>query len=67
MSMRVGAIVIWAMATSGSATGQAPVQPVERVFVNGKIWTGDPAQPTAEALAIRGDRIVAVGTSDGVK
>jgi Predicted metal-dependent hydrolase with the TIM-barrel fold len=65
--MRVGAMVIWVLATNGSVTGQAPVQPVDRVFVNGKIWTGDPGRPTAEALAIRGDRIVAVGTSDEVK
>jgi predicted amidohydrolase YtcJ len=36
------------------------------VFVNGKIWTGDEKKPQAEALAIRGDRIVAVGTPEEV-
>jgi predicted amidohydrolase YtcJ len=30
------------------------------------VWTGDPRQPWAEAVAVRGDRIVAVGSSDEV-
>lgn len=34
---------------------------VERVFYNGKIFTGEPEQPYAEAVAIRGDKIVGVG------
>jgi predicted amidohydrolase YtcJ len=33
----------------------------EHVFYNGKIFTGEPDHPYAEALAIRGDKIVAVG------
>jgi predicted amidohydrolase YtcJ len=35
--------------------------PDERVLYNGKIFTGDPEHPYAEAVAIRGDMIVAVG------
>jgi predicted amidohydrolase YtcJ len=35
----------------------------ERVLYNGKIFTGEPDHPYAEALAIRGDKIVAVGTN----
>jgi len=35
---------------------------VERVLYNGKIFTGEPDHPYAEAVAIRGDKIVAVGT-----
>ncbi|MGH7554295.1 MAG: amidohydrolase, partial [Longimicrobiales bacterium] len=31
------------------------------IITGGRIWTGRPAQPTAEAIAIRGDRIFAVG------
>jgi hypothetical protein len=34
----------------------------ERVLYNGKIFTGEPEHPYAEAVAIRGDKIVAVGT-----
>jgi hypothetical protein len=36
------------------------------VLVHGKIWTGNPKQPEAEAVAILGNRIVAVGTSGEV-
>lgn len=46
---------------------QAPKPRVDRIFVNGKIWTGDDARPQAEALAVSGDKIVAVGPSEEVK
>jgi len=34
----------------------------ERILFDAKIFTGDPQNPYAEAVAIRGDRIVAVGS-----
>ena len=34
----------------------------ERIFFNAKVFTAEPENPYAEAVAIRGDRIVAVGT-----
>lgn len=36
--------------------------PVAEHVVIGKIWTGNPANPWAEALATRGDTLVAVGS-----
>jgi predicted amidohydrolase YtcJ len=39
----------------------------ERVFYNGKIFTGEPEHPYAEAVAIRGAKIVAVGSFAEVK
>jgi len=36
-------------------------QPADLV-VYGRVWTGDPTHPWAEAVAVRGDRIVGVGT-----
>ncbi len=39
----------------------------DRVIVNAKIWTGNPRQPYAEALAIGGDRLLAVGTAADVR
>ncbi|MBP7705968.1 MAG: amidohydrolase [Candidatus Aminicenantes bacterium] len=36
---------------------------VDLALVNGKVWTGDAAKPWAEAVAARGDRIYAVGTT----
>jgi predicted amidohydrolase YtcJ len=38
-----------------------PAPEAELVLVSARIWTGDPARPEAEALAVRGGRIVAVG------
>lgn len=48
-------------------TGEGSAQHADRVFVNGKIWTGDEARPGAEALAVSGDRILAVGSTKEVR
>ena len=37
------------------------------IIFNAKVFTSDPATPRAEALAITGDHISAVGTSDQIK
>jgi hypothetical protein len=34
----------------------------ERIFFHAKVFTGDPENPYAEAVAIRGDKIIAVGS-----
>ena len=36
---------------------------VDLVLVNGKVWTGDAERPWAEAVAVRGGTILAVGTT----
>jgi predicted amidohydrolase YtcJ len=36
-------------------------------LLNGKVWTGDPGRPWAEAVAVRGDKIFAVGTTAEVR
>ncbi len=36
-------------------------------IVNARIWTGNPKQPWAEAISLRGDRIAVVGSNDDVK
>jgi predicted amidohydrolase YtcJ len=41
--------------------------PVTLAIVNARVWTGDSAKPTAEAVAVSGDRIVAVGSSDEIR
>ncbi|HEY3056379.1 MAG TPA: amidohydrolase [Thermoanaerobaculia bacterium] len=33
------------------------------ILVNGRIWTGDQSKPFVDAVAVEGDRIVAVGTT----
>jgi len=34
----------------------------DTIFINGKIWTGDRTNPDASAIAIRGNKVIAVGT-----
>ena len=36
-------------------------------LLGGSLWTGDDARPWAEAVAVRGEKIVAVGTSKDVR
>jgi predicted amidohydrolase YtcJ len=36
-------------------------------IVNARIWTGDPGRPWAEAMAVRGEEIAMVGTSDEIR
>jgi hypothetical protein len=48
------------------AQSAAPSSPPDLLLVDGKVFTADPAHPWAQAVAIRGDRIVAVGTTQEV-
>jgi predicted amidohydrolase YtcJ len=45
------------------ATPAAQDGPADLIFHNAKIYTSDEAMPRAEAVAVRGDRIAAVGSS----
>ena len=45
-----------------SCGGPAPVEPgADLVLMNGNVLIVDPAAPSVEAVAVRGDRILAVG------
>jgi predicted amidohydrolase YtcJ len=46
---------------------RAQENPGERIFFHAKVFTGDPQNPYAEAVAIRGDKIVAVGNLSEVE
>jgi predicted amidohydrolase YtcJ len=48
---------------AGCAAGVPPPggPVISLALVNGRVWTGNPAQPEAEAVALAGDRIAAVG------
>ena len=41
-------------------------QPADMIITNAKIWTGNEAQPYAEAMTLSGDTIVAIGSSSEV-
>ncbi|HEX8108416.1 MAG TPA: amidohydrolase [Kofleriaceae bacterium] len=49
-------------AASGAASG-----PPDVVMVGGDVWTMDPAHPRAQAVAWRGDQVVAVGDDAAVR
>ncbi|MCI0470968.1 MAG: amidohydrolase [Candidatus Aminicenantes bacterium] len=49
------------------ACAQAPKQSADLVLLNGKIITVDDTKPTAEALAVLKDRLLAVGSSMEIK
>ncbi|MFI5006014.1 MAG: amidohydrolase [Solirubrobacterales bacterium] len=49
------------------APGAPAAEKADRIFVNGRIWTGDPARPQVEALAVRGPGIIAVGKSSDIR
>ncbi len=56
-----------ALSTQASASPPAASsQTADLVLVNGKIFTGDPAQPEASAVAIQGGRIIAVGSEETI-
>jgi predicted amidohydrolase YtcJ len=50
-----------------ASLGLAADERADRVFINGKVWTGDAAQPLVEAIAVRGTTILAVGTTAAVR
>jgi len=44
-----------------------PAEPADVVFVNGNVYTVNEKQPRAEAIAVKGDRIVFVGSNASAK
>jgi predicted amidohydrolase YtcJ len=59
----LGAIVL--LAISGPAEGKKDM--TDTILVKARIWTLDPAHPWAEAVALRGDRILVVGAEADVR
>ncbi len=49
------------VALSSSLAAGSAESPASLILINGKIYTVNPSQPWAEAVAVRGDRVVAVG------
>ena len=69
--MRIGSEARFAMLATlffaAISLGQSQHQPVADLIINNaKIWTVDKAVPTAQAVAVLGDRIVAVGSNADV-
>ena len=60
----ISVIVAWG--AFAPATAQQVANERVSVLVNGRLWTGDSAAPWAEAIALSGGRILAVGSEDEV-
>lgn len=64
---RITACLALSAALSMPATAQSGAAPPDFILTGGKVFTADSARPWAQALAIRGERIVAVGTNEQVE
>jgi predicted amidohydrolase YtcJ len=64
MRKSLRAVVVLA-AFGAAAAGHAAEPPADLILQGGRIWTADAAQPWAESVAVRGDRIVFVGPGTG--
>lgn len=69
--MRLGilgvALFAAACAPQLAATQTACAGAIDSIYVNGRVWTGDTAQPWAEALAVSGDKLACVGSTDAIR
>ncbi len=61
-----GVAVLAVLAFLTVASAQSQVEPATLVLRNGRIATVDDAKPQAQALAARGDTLVAVGTNEEI-
>jgi predicted amidohydrolase YtcJ len=61
------AVAALAFLASGSSAHLLAAGKADRIFVNGRIWTGDTSRPWAEALAVRGPLLIAVGGNAEVR
>lgn len=55
------------LVTACSSRPSTPDAAITQAIVNAHVWTGDPQAPEAQAVAIAGDRIAAVGTTDEIR
>lgn len=69
MSSSPGGLLLtsWFLALACSSPTPIPAPPADTIFRNGVILTMDPSLPRAQALAVRGAKIVAVGVDADVE
>jgi predicted amidohydrolase YtcJ len=64
---RLAFAILMSVASSLGAQQPAPRPPVTLAVVNARVWTGDPRRPWADGVAVRGDRLAAVGSSAEIR
>lgn len=60
LGLAVGLLAAW-----GLSGGE--VKMADAILIKARVWTGCTSRPWAEAVAVRGDRIIAVGAEDEVR
>ncbi|GAB5450902.1 MAG: amidohydrolase [Halioglobus sp.] len=66
MRTLLGAVLIWTFA-SATVYGQVQPEAADDIYLGGDILTMNPAQPLAEALAVKDGKIIAVGKDAELK
>ncbi len=66
MRTLLGAVLIWTFA-SATVYGQGQPEAADDIYLGGDIVTMNPAQPLAEALAVKDGKIIAVGKDAELK
>jgi len=61
LSVIFGSMLAVVGATADAGPASAPTR--STLYVHGHVYTADPARPWAEAIAVKGDRIAAIGTT----
>jgi predicted amidohydrolase YtcJ len=67
VSVILTGIAVWPLIAGNASGEQTAVAPADLVLMNGKVLTVDANDSVAQAVAIAGGKIVAVGSSDAVK
>ena len=62
----LGSLAVLSLAACAGSEAGVDVEPADYVFTNARVYTSDVAQPWAEAVAVRGTDIVAVGSDEDV-
>jgi predicted amidohydrolase YtcJ len=60
---RLACLALVFSAAIASPYASLSAQDADLIVRNARIWTGDSTRPRAEALAVRGERLIAVGTN----
>src|SRR5271169_5827920 len=68
VAVKLTCAALISLGISTAATAQnAKVEPAETILINGKVYTVDAKQSWAQAVAIRGEKIIAVGADTEIE
>lgn len=65
--MRLVALLVVSLTMTSCTMNTSVPTPASIAVVNARVWTGDARRPWADAIAVRGERIAAVGSSAEIR